>query len=82
MNRNGTGKLQVTLLFAYISGKKLCSHIFKASSEEVIVMRSEKTKAKYMKENVWKSFFINVQVTISQLHYKSTSSQMVFKYFK
>ena len=52
MNRNGTGKLQVTLLFAYISGKKLCSHIFKASSEEVIVMRSEKTKAKYMKENV------------------------------
>ena len=31
----------------YISWKKLCSNTFKASSEEVIVMRSEKMKAKY-----------------------------------
>ena len=37
--------------------KKLCSHTFKASSEEVIVMHSEKMKAKYMKEDVRKSFF-------------------------
>ena len=40
MNRNETGKLQVTLFFAYISWKKLYSHISKATSEEVIVMRS------------------------------------------
>ena len=32
-------KLQVTLLFAYISWKKFCWHTFKASSEGVIVMR-------------------------------------------
>ena len=50
-------KLQVTLLFAYISWKKLFSHTFKASLEEVIVMHSEKMKAKYMKDDVWKSFF-------------------------
>ena len=29
---------------------------FKASSEEVIVMYSEKLKAEYMKEDVWMSF--------------------------
>ena len=34
-------------------------HIFKASSEEVIVICSEKLKAKYMKENVWMSFVKN-----------------------
>ena len=33
MNRNETGKLQVTLFFAYISWKKICSHTFKAFSE-------------------------------------------------
>ena len=37
-------------LFIYSSWKKLCSHTFKASSEEVIVMHSEKMKAKYMKQ--------------------------------
>ena len=57
MDRNLTGKLQVRLLFHYISYKKFCSHIFKASSEEVIAMRPEKVKGKYMKEDVWKSFF-------------------------
>ena len=31
VNRNWRGKLQVTLLFAYISWKKWCSHTFKAS---------------------------------------------------
>ena len=36
MNRNCTGKLQVTLLFAYISRKKLCSYTSKATTEEVI----------------------------------------------
>ena len=55
MNRNWTCKLEVALLFAYTSWKKLCLHAFKAFSEEVIVMRSEKTKTKYM-EDVWKSF--------------------------
>ena len=29
MNRNSTGKLQVTLLSPYISRKKLCLHTFK-----------------------------------------------------
>ena len=29
MNRNSTGKLQVTLLSTYISRKKLCLHTFK-----------------------------------------------------
>ena len=75
MNRNWTGKLEeVALLFAYISWKKLCSHTFKISSEEVIVMRSEKMKVKYIKEDVWKSFF---SVSISQLHYELTFSQMI-----
>ena len=57
MNRNWTGKLQVALLSVYISWKKLYSHTFKASSEELITMYSQKVKAKYMKEDVWKSFF-------------------------
>ena len=41
MNRNWTGKLQVTILFAYIFWKKLCLCTFKASSEEVIVWENE-----------------------------------------
>ena len=37
----------------------------------------------YMKQDVWKSFFIiNLQVGISQLHYGWTSSQIVFRDFK
>ena len=49
--------LQVTLLPAYISWKKLWSHHFKVFSEQIIVMDFEKMKAKYMMEDVWKSFF-------------------------
>ena len=51
------------LLSVNISWKKLCSHTFKASLEEVIVtysekmMYSEKMKAKCMTEYVWNSFF-------------------------
>ena len=56
MNRNWTGKLQVTILFACISWKKLYSHTFKAPLEEVIVIYSEKMKVEYMKEDVWKFF--------------------------
>ena len=52
MNRNCTRKIQVTLLFVYIPRKKECSHNFKTSLEEVIVMRSEKMNAKYVKECV------------------------------
>ena len=49
---------EVTLLSVYISWKKLRSHFFKASSEEVIAMySSDKMKAKCMTEYVWKSFF-------------------------
>ena len=58
MNRNWATKLQVTLLFTCISSKKLCSHTFKTSSEEVIAMHSEKMKTKYIKEDVWKRFFL------------------------
>ena len=54
---NWTGKLQATLLFTYISRKKLCSQTFKASWEEVILMYCEKMKAKCIKKDVWKSFF-------------------------
>ena len=35
MNCNWKGKLQVTLLSVYVSWKILCSHTFKASSEEL-----------------------------------------------
>ena len=35
----------------------MCWHTFKASLEEVIVLPSEKIKAKCMKEDMWKSFF-------------------------
>ena len=80
MNCNWTGRLLVTLSFVYISRKKLNLHDFKASSEEVIVMRSEKMIAKYM-EDVWKSFFANLHAGILQLHYELTSSQIIFKDF-
>ena len=79
---NWTGKLQVTPLLAYISWKKLCSRTLKVSSEKVILMSSEKMKAKCMKEDVWKSFFVNFQGGISQLQYELTSSQKIFRDFK
>ena len=47
MNGNWIGKLQVTLVFIYISWKKFYSHTFKGSSEKVIVMGSKKMKAGY-----------------------------------
>ena len=82
MNRNWTGKLQVTLLSAYISWKKLCSNTFKTPPEGVIRTYSEKMKAKYMRYmNAW-VFCINLQVGISQLHYRLTSSQIIFWDFK
>ena len=55
-----TGKLQVTLPFAYIFWNKFCSHAFKASSEEVNVMCYLKMKAKYMKKVFLKSSFRNL----------------------
>ena len=58
MNGNSRGKISVTLLFVYISWKTECSHLFKVSFEELIVMRSKKTNVKYIKEYyVWKNFF-------------------------
>ena len=51
MNCNETGKLQLTLLSAYISWKRLSLHTLIASLEEVIVMHYEEVKAKYMKED-------------------------------
>ena len=53
MNHDWTGKLQNTIF----RWKKLCSQTFKATLEEVILMHSEKMKAKHMKEDVRKSFF-------------------------
>ena len=66
MNRNWTGKLQVTLLSALTFPEKLYSQTFKARSQKVIVMYSEKMKAKFMKEDMWKKyFFVNLQIDIS-----------------
>ena len=56
MNRNWNSKLQLTLLVANISWNQLFFHTFKVSSEQVTVMRSEKMKPKYMKEDVKKCF--------------------------
>ena len=40
-------------------------------------------KTKYMKEDMWKSFFfINLQVDILQLDYELTSLEIVFKELK
>ena len=48
MNRDWTGKLQVIKKLKEIAEEIVLAH----SSEEVIMMHSEKIKAKYMKENV------------------------------
>ena len=51
--------------------------------DEVIVMHFEKMKAKNMKNDMWKSFFfLNLQFGILQLHYRLTSSQIVFRDIK
>ena len=49
--------MQVTLLFIYIFGKKEWLENFKAFSEEVIVMRSEKIKDK-IRKGVSVKFFL------------------------
>ena len=60
-------------LFANISWKKFGSHTLKVSSEEVMVIRSEKMKAKYVKEHVWKSFVVNFPTgTPRRIHVDST----------
>ena len=50
--------------------------------KEVIVMHSEKMKAKYMKKDAWKSFFVSLQADILQLHYRLTSLQMILRNFR
>ena len=49
MNRNWTGKLQVTLLIALFSERNILAH-FQSLFGEVILIYSEKLKAKYMNE--------------------------------
>ena len=77
MNSYWTGKLQVTLPSTYIPRKKLYSQTIKASSEEAIVMYSEKIKAKCMKKDVWKSFYNNLHVGIPQLRNRLAPSETV-----
>ena len=49
------------------------SHTLKVSLEKVIIMLSEKINAKFVKEDMRKSFFFaNLQVRISQLHCRLT----------
>ena len=57
VNRNWTGKLQITLLFAY--KEIVLTHIqslFRRSNRDA----SEKMKAKYMNQDVWKSVFLKL----------------------
>ena len=80
MNRNWTGKLQVTLLFYFLK-EILFAHF------QSLLGRSNpgsflENEGKYIKEDMWKSFFLNLQVGISQLFFKLTSSQVVVKDFK
>ena len=42
-------------------------------------MYSKKMKANCIKENVWKSFFVNSQIHASQVHYRLTSLQIIFR---
>ena len=67
MNCNWKGKLQVTLLSVYVSWNKLCSHTFKASSEELTWCFLRKKR-----QNTWRTmcervFSVNLQVGLSQL---------------
>ena len=52
MDCNWSDKLQVTPFFICFPFKKIYLYTFKASLEEVIVMSSEKMKAKYIKGKV------------------------------
>ena len=53
-------KYKWRFFFVYVNRKKECSHNLKDLSKRVIVVRSEKMKAKYLKEYLWKSFFRNL----------------------
>ena len=66
----------------YEKGNIIFRLYLKAFLEEVIVMHTQKMRAKYMKEDVWKSFFVNFHVGISQLHYRLASKQYIFRDFK
>ena len=81
MNCNWSGKIKVTLVFVSISWKKECWHNFKATSEEVIAIHSEKMKAKYIKKTYERVFFVTLQAGISQLHYELFSSKIIFRGF-
>ena len=82
MNSNWTGKLSVTVPSTYTPRKKLYSQTIKASSEEAIVMYSEKIKEKCIKKNVRKNFFVNLHFGIWQLHNRLAPSQTVSWIFK
>ena len=80
MNRNWTVKLQVTLLFYFL--KEIIFAHFQS-----LLGRSNRSsflenEGKYIKKDMWKSFFLNFKVGISQLFFKLTSSQVVVKDFK
>ena len=81
MNCNWSGKIKVTVVFVYISWKQEYWHNFKATSEEVIAIRSEKMKAKYIKKKYERVFFATLQAGISQLHYELFSSKIIFRGF-
>ena len=59
----------------------MCSHNFKASSEEVIAIRSEKIKENTRRRMFARVFFVNLQAGISQIHYEFTSSLIIFRHF-
>ena len=76
MNRDWTGKLQVILLSAE---KIVLAH----SSEEVNRDAFWENEAKtHESECIERVFFVNLHAGISELHYRLTSSQIVFKDFK
>ena len=45
-------------------------------------MYCEKMKEKHMKEDVWRSFFVNLQGGTLQLIYRLTSSEIILRDFK
>ena len=77
MNRDWTGKLRVMLL----SAERNCtrSTLFGGSNRDASWENEGKIHEKKMCKRV---FFVNLQAGISQLHYKLTSSQIVFRDFK
>ena len=76
MNCDWTGKLQVILL----SAEKSCTRtLFGGSNCDAFWETEGKI---HERECVKESFFVNLQAGILQLHYRLTSSQIVFKDFK